>query len=142
MQLTSYDLETLRAYVTDNGNLDQHGELVSEPFPISPDKRLWVSGKKARPRRILATIKQVCGGVFTGHNANWEEAEDIVPMLFVDEAEAYAQGRQPSKCRRFNRDLLHVGIFKVFKVFRKYFNIEVTSYLRIFADRLANTVDL
>jgi hypothetical protein len=81
LQLTSYDLETLRAYVTDNGNLDQHGELVSEPFPISPDKRLWVSGKKERPRRILATIKQVCGGVFTGHNANWEEAEDIVPML-------------------------------------------------------------
>ncbi|KAF8542587.1 hypothetical protein BDD12DRAFT_876048 [Trichophaea hybrida] len=140
--LTSYDLKPIRTYMTNHEDLDQHGEPISKLFSISPDRKLWISEKKAKPRRILAAIKQVCGGVFTGQNVNWAEAEDVVLILFMVEAETYAKGRRPTKSRRFNRDLLHKGVSKVFDAFRSYFSKEVTTYLKMFAERLAKTVDL
>jgi hypothetical protein len=81
-------------------------------------------------------MKQVLGGLFSGHRGDWLQGEIELVRSFADEAQNYHEN--PSKSQAFNKSRLRQRAERVVAVMKNMLAEEVNAYLRMIASRIVD----
>lgn len=110
------------------------GEMTTPALAVSSDRQVFTSVRRSNPRAIHAATMQVMGGLLSGHNPKWREAEHIIVESLLAESDQYRE--MPGKSREYNEKRLRDAASRVTTVLRTVFEDEVTAYLEHFSLRL------
>ena len=116
-------------------------DATTPAIAVSPNRQVHTCVRKQTWRKVHASLKQVMGGVFSGHLDDWRESEVQTVNCFLDESASFEE--QPMKSTEFNKRHLRKRAERVLRKLKSFLADEVQAYLRYFASRLIDTsVDL
>jgi hypothetical protein len=97
-----------------------------------------LNAKPRTDRRILGSVKKVCGGAFFGHNMHFAEGEQTVIDGLVKAKSIFKLKRESAGWVAFARSNLHKVARPVIEAIRDTFGGQVDVYLKHFAKILAD----
>lgn len=101
---------------------------------ISPSRQVFASVREAPNRDAHASMKQLLGGIFSGHQSDWLQGEFDIIRCFTAESIRYEEN--PMKSRNFNKNLLRNSAETVVTKMKALLSQEVQSYLTHFVSRI------
>lgn len=101
---------------------------------ISPDRKMYTCVRDAPNRISHASMKQVIGGLFSGHLRHWAETESAVITALIVESERFQE--RPTKSREYNLKMLRTCAARITEILKASLNDEVNCYIQHFASRL------
>lgn len=103
-------------------------------FQDGQQRYLRLSSKIQQDRQLLASVKRVYGGAFSGRDARLHQKEEAVVLSLINASEAFRY--LPSKSVKANYNRLHTEAAKVTSLVREYINHDVNTYLKRFSSVL------
>jgi hypothetical protein len=104
-------------------------EKTSPAVALSPERKVYTCVRMAIDRNIHTSMTQVLGGLFSGHNPKWTQAEDAVIRALMTESAQYEEKRV--KSRAFNEKRLRSAATRIAEVLKPILSTEVSAYTAI-----------
>jgi hypothetical protein len=92
-----------------------------------------------RNDRVFGSVKKVCGGAFSGHNAHFTEGEGMIIKQMVAAKSAFKFNDEIMGWAEQGRKDLHIVVRPILNTIKDTFGHEVNVYLKHFAKVLADT---
>lgn len=87
------------------------------------------------PNRVShASMKQVVGGLFSGHLRDWAEMESAAVTALIEESDRFEE--RPTKSMEYNLRMLRTCAARITDILKASLGTEVNYYIRHFASRL------
>jgi hypothetical protein len=112
-------------------------EHTTPAIAISPSRQVYTGVRSASNRDIHASMKQVLGGVFSGHQDGWLKDEIEIIGCFTAESTKFEEN--PMKSRSFNRSLLRKSAERIVTRIKALLSDKVQSYLMHFSSRIMDS---
>ena len=109
-------------------------DTTTPAIAVSPSRRVFTSVRSRSRRETHASLKQVLGGLFSGHRADWLEAELGIINCFTKASTKFQE--KPMKSSSFNERQLRQSAEEIISNLKSLISDEVQLYLKFFASRI------
>ena len=103
-------------------------------FQDGEQRYLRTSSQSQRDRLLLASVKRIYGGAFSGRDARLQQKEEAVVLSLITASESFRY--LASKSMRANYNRLHIEAAKVTSLVREIIDHDVKAYLEHFSSVL------